>query len=154
MPAWRAYAQLANPRQATRFLNPALLAVLDELRTTPADTIDLPAANGHCRWVFTADPPARLIDWELTAPIRTAGTVQVHGDSMQCQLWMTVTTAPTPWPRPRVRTLATRVLRAVRDQLEASISVAANHPPWPYSTRSHRATPAVALCAGAPSGQQ
>lgn len=73
---------------------------------------------GSGRWVFRTEPENHRIHWELTTPVRTAGTLTVYGDGCLSQLWLTVYSRPHSLKAGEAQVPARALLREVRDRLE------------------------------------
>ena len=103
------YAVLTDPREIGRYVDgvvPAIAARTGKL------------LDGNGRWVFRTEPENRRIHWELTTPVRTAGTLTVYGDCWLSQLWLAVHSRPYSLKAGEAQLLARVVLHQVRDRLE------------------------------------
>jgi hypothetical protein len=103
------YAVLTDPREIGRYVDGLGQAIA-------AQTGGL--LDGSGRWVFRTEPENRRIHWELTTPVRVAGTLTVYGDCCLSQLWLTVHSRPHSLKAAEAQVLARALLRQVRDQLE------------------------------------
>lgn len=103
------YAALIDSNEIGRYVD-GIAPAIAARSGTPLD--------GSGRWVFRTEPENQRIHWELTTPVRTAGTLTVYGDGCLSQLWLTVHNRPHSLKAAEAQILARALLRQVRDRLE------------------------------------
>lgn len=110
------YAALTQPDRVgdlVRGIAPAIAAAFgrDESAAGAAE---------HARWLFRTDRDTRRIHWELTSPLRVAGTLDVFGGTNLTQLWITISRRPARWDTAQVRDLAQQLLQHIVGRLQAA----------------------------------